>query len=102
MTVSVAGSIGIIWPGVTATLFRNIVPLAGSVVSFTPMKPLAGLSLGSLKPKSAGESVRVMSSLVVRWAVVPSGASFTLVTLNVIELGVTDKLLLAALSSTWK
>ena len=41
------------WPAVTPTPFSVSAPAAGSVVIFTLAKALAGLSFGSLKPKSA-------------------------------------------------
>ena len=46
------------WPAVTATPLSVSVPAAGRVVMTALAKALAGVSLGSVKPKSAaGEDV---------------------------------------------
>ena len=45
------------WPAVTATPLSASVPAAGSVVILTARSVLAGVSLGSLKPKSAAVNV---------------------------------------------
>ena len=45
------------WPAVTATPLSVSVPAAGSVLIFTASRVLAGLSFGSLKPKSAAANV---------------------------------------------
>ena len=45
------------WPAVTATPLSVSVPAPGSVVIFTASSVLAGVSLGSLKPKSAAVNV---------------------------------------------
>ena len=45
------------WPSVTATPLLVSVPAPGSVVIFTASRLLAGLSLASLKPKSAAVKV---------------------------------------------
>ncbi len=44
-------------PAVTATPLSVSVPAAGSVVIFTARRVLAGVSFGSLKPKSAAVNV---------------------------------------------
>jgi hypothetical protein len=56
------------------------VPLPGSVVIFTAAKLVAGLSFGSLKPKSTAVNVVVGVLEVVTVLLVPAGASFTDVT----------------------
>ncbi len=46
-----------LWPAVTATPFRRSVPAAVSVVMVTADSVLAGVSLGSAKPKFAAVKV---------------------------------------------
>src|SRR5207237_1148249 len=77
------------WPALTATPLSVSVPdpALGSVVIFTASRLLAGLSFGSLKPKSATVNVCAPSSLTVTVLLAPDGASFTLVTLIIIVLG---------------
>ena len=72
------------WPAVTATplSFSTPAEAAGSVVIFTASSALAGLSLESLKPKSAALKLRAISSSVVTVLFAPEGAPFTGVTLN--------------------
>ena len=45
------------WPAVTATPLSVSVPSRGSVVILTAASALAGVSLGSVKPKSAAAKV---------------------------------------------
>ena len=49
----VMSATGMVWPAVTALPPRSACRWSGSVVIWTARKPLAGLSLGSLKPKLA-------------------------------------------------
>ena len=77
-----------LWPAVTGTPLRVKLPLAGKVVMLTAWKLLAGLSFGSVKPKSAALKLRAVSSKVVSVALVPAGASLTAVTLKVMVFGV--------------
>ena len=72
-----------LWPAVTATPLKVRLPLPGKVVMVTAAKLLAGLSFGSLKPKSAAVKARPVSSSVVRVALVPAGASLTAVTVRI-------------------
>ena len=65
------------WPAVTATPDRVRLPAPGKVVMVTALSALAGLSLGSVKPKSAVTKVYAVFSLVVTVLLVPAGASFT-------------------------
>ena len=58
---------------------NKIAPAVGSVVIFTDCSVLAGLSSGSVKPKSAAVNVRAVSSVAVSVALVPAGASLTAV-----------------------
>ena len=44
-------------PAVTATELFVRLPLAGSVVTFTPSSVFAGVSVGSVRPKSAAANV---------------------------------------------
>src|SRR5690349_10249926 len=105
------------WPVVTATPPNSSVPLVGSVVIFTALNTLAGpvptgaVSFGSLKPKSLAAMVKAFACSVPFSSIdivllVPVGASFTLVTLIVIVLGVTETseppLATPPLSCTWK
>ena len=58
-------------------------PWVGRVVILTALSALAGLSLGSEKPKLSGVRVRAVSSTVVSVALVPAGASATALTTTV-------------------
>src|SRR3984893_15423584 len=95
-------------PAVTATPPSVSVPEAevGIVVISTAAKLLAGLSLGSVKPKLAAAKVKAVSSLVVTVLLVPAGASFTEVTLMVMVFGdwsrLTPPLAVSPSSCTWK
>ncbi len=71
----------ITWPAVTAVPDRVSVPAVGSVSIRTALK-LSPAST-SLNPKFAVVKVWVVSSLMVTVALVPAGASFTLVTVIV-------------------
>ena len=75
-----------LWPAVTATPDSVRLPAPGSVVIVTALSALAGLSFGSVKPKSAAVKVYCVSSSVVTVLLVPAGASLTAVTLTVIVL----------------
>src|SRR5436190_1366066 len=96
------------WPAVSATPLLVSVPDAalGIEVITTAANALAGLSFGSLKPNSSAVKVWAVPSLVVMVLSVPTGASFTLVTLIVIVLGdgsrSTPPLAVPPLSWTWK
>ena len=59
-------------------------PALGSVLMRTACRLLAGLSLASLKPKSAAEKVLLPSSSTVSVALWPAGASLTCVTVMVV------------------
>ena len=65
---------------------RRIVPFVGNDVITTDCIAFAGVSLASVKPKSAVVKVRAVSSTAVSVAFVPDGASLTEVTLNVMML----------------
>ena len=73
-------------PALTSTPLSVRLPAPGSVVIFTALSALAGLSAASLKPKSAPAKVYAVSSSVVTVLLVPAGASLTAVTLMVIVL----------------
>ena len=75
-----------LWPAVTATPDNVKLPAPGIVVIVTAVSALAGLSLGSVKPKSAAANVYCVSSSVVTVLSVPAGASLTEVTSTVIVL----------------
>src|SRR5207249_877913 len=81
-------------------------PATGSVVIRTAWRPLAGLSWGSVNPKSARANVYGVSSSVVTVVAVPTGASLTGVTFTVSARGVgsrsTPPLAVPPLSCTWK
>ncbi len=68
------------WPAVTAVPFSFSVPAPGNVVMFTRLNALAGISSGSVNPKSPVANVYAVSSAVVTVVSVPSGGSFTGVT----------------------
>ena len=70
-------------PAVTAMPLSVRLPAPGSVVILTAASALAGLSFGSLKPKSAAVKTFAVSSSVVTVLSVPAGASLTAVTLMV-------------------
>ena len=72
------------WPVVMATPESLSVPVVGKVVILTLAKALAGLSLGSVKPKSAAASATAVSSSVVRVLSAPAGASLTGITVMVV------------------
>ena len=95
-----------LWPAVTATPDSARVPAPGMVLILTAVSALAGLSLGSVKPKSALANVYAVSSSVVTVLLVPAGASLTAVTFTVIVLGVgsrsTPPLAVPPSSCTWK
>src|SRR3989442_74595 len=74
-------------PATTATPLFFSVPVAGSVVILTAARLFAGVSLGSVEPKSAAPKVSSVSSFVVPEPVVPTGSSFTEVTLIVTVAG---------------
>jgi hypothetical protein len=61
------------WPALTATPLSVSEPVAGSVETFTASSTLAGVSFGSLKPKSAAAKVNAVSSRVVTVLSVPRG-----------------------------
>ena len=90
----------------TATPLSVRLPAPGRVVIFTASSALAGLSLASLKPKSAVANVYAVSSSVVTVLLAPDGASLTAVTLTVIVLAVgsrsTPPLAVPPSSCTWK
>ena len=65
------------WPTLTATPSSSSVPAAGRLVIVTLANRLAGLSLGSVKPKSAAMKVWLPSSRMVIVLSVPAGASLT-------------------------
>ena len=69
-----------LWPAVTATPDNVKLPAPGTVVIVTALSALAGLSFGSVKPKSAAANVYGVSSPVVTVLSVPAGASLTDVT----------------------
>src|SRR5438876_110009 len=75
-------------PAVIAVPLSVSVPAPGSVVIRTAWRWLAGLSCGSVKPKSARTNVYGVSSNVVTVVGVPTGASLTAVTLTVSKRGV--------------
>ena len=70
------------WPTVTATPLSSKVPAPGKAEITTACSALAGVSLASLKPKSAVVSATLVSSLVVSVLSAPEGASLTDVTLT--------------------
>ena len=72
------------WPVVMATPESLSVPVVGSVVILTLAKALAGLSLESVKPKSATASATAVSSSVVMVLLAPAGASLTGITVIVV------------------
>ncbi len=94
------------WLAATATPSSFSVPAAGSVVILTAANAFAGVSFGSVKPKSAVANVYAVSSFVVTVLSAPAGASFTAVTSIVIVLAVwsrsTPPLAVPPLSCTWK
>ena len=65
-----------------------MLPNAGSVVMITDCSVFAGLSNGSVKPKSAAVKVRAVSSTAVSVASVPPGASLTDMTLAKLNVAV--------------
>ena len=67
---------GITCPTVTAVPFKVRVPAPGKDAMMTDCSVLAGVSLGSVKPKSAALKVCVASSLRVMVLSAPAGASF--------------------------
>src|SRR5436309_16077655 len=73
---------------VSLTALSLSVPAPGRLVILTAAKALAGLSFGSLKPKSAATKVWLPSSRMVIVLSVPDGASLTDVTWIVIVLAV--------------
>ena len=75
-------------PAVTATPDNSRTPSAGRVVIITDTKLLDGVSLGSVKPKSAAVKPSGVSSRVVRVLLVPIGGSSTCGTSKVIVFGV--------------
>src|SRR5438477_116409 len=91
---------------VVARVLRVSVPAAGSAVMVTAAKALAGVSLGSEKPKSAARSEERRVGKECSALVVPDGAKITLVTSMVIVLGdwsrFTQPLRVPPLSCTWK
>src|ERR1043166_8109446 len=62
-------------PAVTATPDSFRLPAAGKVVILTAASALAGVSLGSVKPKSLAVNVYTVSSGVVTVWLVPTGGS---------------------------
>src|SRR3569833_467915 len=94
------------WPAVTATLLSVRVPAPGRVVILTASRLLAGLSLGSVKPKS--DAAKVYGVLIRSDTALsaPAGAAFTEARLNVMVLGdwsrSTPPLAVPPLSCTWK
>ena len=66
-----------IWPTVTATPDSFKEPVVGKVVILTLANVLAGVSLGSVKPKSPKPKLTAVSSSVVMVLSVPAGASLT-------------------------
>ena len=76
-----------IWPTVTATPDSFKEPVVGKVVILTLANVLAGVSLGSVKPKSPKPKLTAVSSSVVMVLSAPAGASLTVVTLNVMVFG---------------
>ena len=96
----------ITWPAVTSMPDNRMTPAVGSVVIVTFCNVLAGVSFGSVKPKSLAAKVNAVSSLVVTVRFVPAGASFTAVTPSVMVLGVWSvfcpPLASVPLSVTWK
>ena len=72
-----------VWPAPTAAPLFVRLPAPGSVAIRTAIRLWAGLSLPSLKPKSAALKVYAVSSFVVTVLSVPAGASFTAVTFTV-------------------
>ena len=94
------------WPAVTAAPLSRSDPPAGSVVILIASRALAGVSNGSVKPKSAAANVTAVSSRVVIVLSAPAGASLTAVTLNVMVLGdwsrSTPPLAVPPSSRTWK
>src|SRR3989441_163909 len=93
------------WPATTAAPRTLSVPVPGSVATLTAWKPLAGVSWGSVKPKSARANVYGVSSSVVTVFGVPTGASLTGVTFTVSGRGVgsrsTPPFAVPPLSCTW-
>ena len=69
-------------PSMVVMTLTGIAP--GIVVILTAVSAFAGLSFGSVKPKSTAAKVYCVSSNVVTVLLVPAGASFTAVTLTVI------------------
>ena len=67
-----------------ATPLNSIAPAVGKLVITTDCSVLAGLSSGSVKPKSAAVKTRAVSSVAVSVAFVPAGASLTAVTVMVL------------------
>src|SRR3989442_1497485 len=92
-------------PAVTAMPLSLSAPATGSVVIRTAWKPLAGLSWGSVKPKSARANVYGVSSNLVTDGGEPSGAAVTSVKLTVNGRGVgsrsTPPLPVPPSSCTW-
>ena len=76
------------WPTVITTPLNRITPLPGKVLITTDCSVLDGLSLGSVKPKSAAANVRAVSSTAVSVASAPAGASLTGVTLAKLNMAV--------------
>ena len=66
-----------LWPALTATPLRVSAPAPNSVVIVTACSVFGGLSLRSVKPKSAAVKTCGVSSLMVIVVLVPTGASFT-------------------------
>ena len=93
-------------PAVIAVPLSVSVPAPGSVVIRTAWSWLAGLSWGSVKPKSARTNVYGASSNVVTVVGVPTGASLTAVTFTVSARGMgsrfTPPLAVPPSSCTWK
>src|SRR5436305_1298013 len=73
-------------PAATRSEERRVGKARGSRGTLTAERELGGVSLGSLKPKSAAVNGYAVSSLVVTVLSVPCGASLTEVTLTVIVL----------------
>src|SRR5437667_339435 len=65
------------WPVVTAALLSVNVPAVGNVVILTADSVFAGVSLGSLNPKSDAAIAYAVSSNIVTVLSVPAGAWFT-------------------------
>ena len=97
---------GISAPAVTPTPESVRLPAAGSVVITTDWSALAGVSVGSVKPKIGGRQARAASSSVVTVVLVPAGASLTAVTLRVTVFALgsrsTPPLAVPPSSCTWK